>query len=139
MWQNPVAATSVKDNLSAPRHLNQSFQQVVTATSGKDNLPAPRDLNQYFQQMATQQPIFFKICSMPTSTAFNPFRPPCTALTLINFMKSMTLACKQRALQMHISIVKNDESLTTCTVPSIVSTPTLVLPTRALPPDAPRL
>jgi hypothetical protein len=59
MWQNPVAATSVKDNLSVPRHLNQSFQQMVSATSAKDNLPAPRDLNQSFQQMTTQQPTFF--------------------------------------------------------------------------------
>ena len=30
MWQNPAAATSAKDNLSAPRHLNQCFQQMTT-------------------------------------------------------------------------------------------------------------
>ena len=30
MWQNPAAATSAKDKLSSPRHLNQSFQQMTT-------------------------------------------------------------------------------------------------------------
>jgi hypothetical protein len=55
-FSSPTSEVSPDSSTNMP-----DTQTIVTATSVRENLPAPRDLNQCFQRPATQQTAFSEI------------------------------------------------------------------------------
>ena len=132
MWPNSTDETTQS---------SQSFQHMATQQTAFLGSP-PNAAFPYQQRIAQLEHTSqawpnnkscSKISTLPGSTASKPFSPECTALNLINSMKSMRLVWGKRPLRMHTSTVSNGDMHAP---PPLFSTPTPVLPSRVLPPDA---